>query len=231
MVHSCIKGRDSRQDEYLDTDKFERLGARSFRLDDRKKCWHLREVWDEEMRKRGTEDFADLMIKARDLAHKSAPEYRAAIIDESQDMTLVQMQFVRALVGWCSENDLSRDAILILDNSAQRIYPRGFRPKWAGLYFKVTGEILKQNFCNNKRIFDAARSIRGEIIIGKEDNDDGACDEVSDSPASTVPARIPGNTELAQTGVCTALLDGLISGSGQHGQTRQLSGFTSHDRW
>ena len=178
-VCRVIKGRDAKQDEYLDTDKFERLGrVRSFRLDDRKKCWHLREVWDDEMRKRGTEDFADLMIKARDLAHKSAPEYRAAIIDESQDMTLVQMQFVRALVGWRSENDLSCDAILVLDDSAQRIYPGGFRPKWAGLNFRGTSEILKQNFRNNKRIFDAARSIRGEIIIGKEDNDDGACDEV-----------------------------------------------------
>ena len=178
-IRRVIKGRDARQDHYLDTGTFERLGRiRSFKLADRRLCWRLREVWDHEMQKRQTVDFADRLIRARDLAQESDPVFRAAIVDESQDMTQVQMQFVRALVGGHPQEDLRCDAILALDDAAQRIYPGGFRPKWAGLDFQGNSSFLKRNFRNTKQIFNAARMVRGEVIVGKDDNDDGASEDV-----------------------------------------------------
>ena len=207
-IRRVIKGRDARQDHYLDTGTFERLGrVRSFKLADRTLCWRLREAWDHEMQKRGTVDFADRVIRARDLARESEPTFRAAIVDESQDMTQVQMQFVRALVGGHPHAELRCDAILVLDDAAQRIYPGGFHPKWADLDFQGNSSFLERNFRNTKRIFDAARSVRGEVIVGKDDNDDGASDGVIfDRGEGERPRLI-----VTQKGEVREIVDGISS--------------------
>ena len=179
-IQSVIKGRDAKKEEYLDTGRFERLGRkRSFKKADREICWHLREAWDKEMKRLGTVDFPDRLVEARNLAEKqSKPRYRAAIVDEAQDLTLVGIQFVRALVAGNPKEKLRRDSILVLDDAAQRIYPGGFRPKWAKLDFRGNSDILEVNFRNTKRIFQAAQAVRGEVPLSKGANDDGTVDAV-----------------------------------------------------
>ena len=168
-VRRVIKGRDAKKEEYLDTGRFERLGRkRSFKKADRKICWRLREAWDKEMKRLGTIDFPDRLVKARHLAiEQSKPRYRAAIVDEAQDLTLVGIQFVRALVTGNPKEKLRNDSILVLDDAAQRIYPGGFRPKWAKLDFRGNSDILEVNFRNTKRIFQAAQAVRGEVPLSK----------------------------------------------------------------
>ena len=54
-IEWVIKGRGASKEEYLDTDRFQRLGRQlRFRKGDREVCWNLLEAWDEEMRKAGT---------------------------------------------------------------------------------------------------------------------------------------------------------------------------------
>lgn len=175
-IDKIIKGRATSRDEYLDTDRFERLGRkRGFRRADRELCWRLREVWDEEMRKVGTTSFADVLIAARDqMRQRDSGEYRAVIVDEAQDMTLVGMQFVRALVAGKPENPVPPDGLLILDDAAQRIYTGGFRLGWAGLQVTGQSDILRTNYRNTKPIVELAKAVRGNILPVKEDNDDGA---------------------------------------------------------
>ena len=179
-VRRVIKGRGAKKEEYLDTGRFERLGRkRSFKKADREICWRLREAWDNEMKQLGTIDFPDRLLEARNLAEKqSNPMYRAAIVDEAQDLTLVGIQFVRALVAGSPKEKLKKDSILMLDDAAQRIYPGGFRPKWAKLDFRGNSDILEVNFRNTKRIFQAARAVHGEVKFSKGANDDGTVDAV-----------------------------------------------------
>ncbi len=175
-IDKIIKGRAATRAKYLDTGRFERLG-RKHKLGraDRELCWKLRETWDEKMRKAGTTSFADVLIQARDRARaQQSREYRAAIVDEAQDMTLVGMQLVRALVAGKPENRVPRDGILILDDAAQRIYAGGFRLRWAGLQVKGRSEILKTNYRNTRPIIEAAKAVRGDTLPVQEDNDDGA---------------------------------------------------------
>ena len=175
-VDKIIKGRAATREEYLDTGRFERLGRRhSLKRADREICWKLREAWDEEMRQSGTTSFPDIMVRARDQAWaRGTGEYRTAIVDEAQDMTLVGMQLVRALVAGRPENPVPQDGLLILDDAAQRIYAGGFRLVWAGLNVKGRSEILKTNYRNTRPVVKAAKAVRGDVLPVMEDNDDGA---------------------------------------------------------
>ena len=175
-VDKVIKGRAATKEEYLDTDRFERLGRRrKFNRLDRELCWQLREAWDERMRAAEITDFTDAMIMARDLARqRDAPEYRAVIVDEAQDMTLVGAQLVRALVSGDPQNPVRPDGLLMLDDAAQRIYSGGFRLAWAGIQVSGRAEILQTNYRNTRQIVEAAKAVRGDALPVKEDNDDGA---------------------------------------------------------
>ncbi|MCY3775030.1 MAG: AAA family ATPase [Candidatus Aminicenantes bacterium] len=175
-IEKIIKGRAATREQYLDTGRFDRLGRRRrFTRADRELCWRLREAWDDEMRKDETTSFADVLIAARNRAWaREAGEYRAAIVDEAQDMTLVGMQLVRALVAGKRENRVPRDGLLILDDAAQRIYAGGFRLAWADLRVKGRSEILRTNYRNTRPIVEAAKAVRGDVLPVMEDNDDGA---------------------------------------------------------
>ena len=179
-VRLIIKGRDPKKEEYLDAGRFERLGRRrSFKQPDREMCWRLREAWDREMAQRGTVDFADRLVEARNRAREEGqPTYRAAVVDEAQDLTLVGIQLVRALVAGNLSQKLRTDSLLMLDDAAQRIYPGGFRPVWANLNFSGNSNSLHVNYRNSRRIFRAAQAVRGEAIISKDANDDGTVDAV-----------------------------------------------------
>ena len=159
-IDKVIKGRAATREEYLDTDRFERLGRRrKFNRSDRELCWQLREAWDEGMRAAGISDFTDTMILARDaVQERNTPEYRSVIVDEAQDMTLVGMQLVRALVAGDRGNPVPPDGLLMLDDAAQRIYSGGFRLVWAGIQVSGRAEILKTNYRNTRQIVEGGEN-------------------------------------------------------------------------
>ena len=180
-IRRVIKGRDASREEYLDTGRFERLGRiQSLRRRDRETCWRLREAWDEELAALGISSFEDILVSARDAARdRDRPVYRSVIVDEGQDMTLVGMQLVRALVTCNSRSKLLTDSILMLDDTAQRIYAGGFRPAWAGLDFTGNSLTVRRNYRNSKAIFQAARVVRGDSLVARQDNDDGTASDVT----------------------------------------------------
>ena len=161
-IEKVIKGRNPIQEEYLDTDRFERLGRkRSLNKSMREACWRLAEAWDRELRERQTSSFPDQLISARNQAWEQASgRYRSVIVDEAQDMTLVGMQFVRALVAGARENSVPPDGVLMVDDGAQRIYAGGFRPVWADLNVRGSSEELRTNYRNTGAILTAAKAVR-----------------------------------------------------------------------
>ena len=160
-VQYVLKGRgvDSLE-EYRD---MERTGRRmSFTPAMREQTWELREEWDRRLREAGTVDYPDVVRKARDWALlQPEPMYRAALIDESQDLSLVGLQLIRALVSGVDGQDRP-DALFIVGDGAQKIYPGGFTLAQAGINVRGNrSKVLSVNYRNTREIMDAAMACAG----------------------------------------------------------------------
>ena len=175
-IERVIKGRAATRDEYLDTDRFQRVGRqRAFKKRDRDACWKLSEVWDRYMSEAGTQNFPDVLIAAMELAEQSdSPKYRAVLIDEGQDVTAVGMRLLRAVVAGHPRNEVPANGLLLLEDRAQQIYPGGFRPAWAKLDFKGRSHRLEHGRRTTRQISLAAAAIRGQWLVDKSDEEDVA---------------------------------------------------------
>ncbi len=159
-ITQVIKGRGiSSLDDYL---SIERTGRRTPFTDPlRRQTWQLMEQWDAEMAERETVDFADVILLARDHARQeSSPRYRAAIIDEAQDLTLVGLQLIRALVT--DKTEPRPDELLVVGDGAQRIYAGGFTLRQAGVEVRGRTSVLRVNYRNTTEILDAAMAVAGD---------------------------------------------------------------------
>lgn len=163
-ITAVVKGRGLRSiDDYL---SLERNGRRvRFTEPMRRQIWDLMCEWDAEMAKRGTVDFCDVIRMARDVAvRRDEPTYRAAIVDEAQDVTLVGLQLVRALVTGKKGIDRT-DGLLIVGDGAQRIYAGGFSLKQAGVDVAGRAAVLRTNYRNTAEIIGAAMAVAGEELV------------------------------------------------------------------
>ena len=140
----------------------ERTGRRTpFTAPMREQAWALREDWDRRLSEAGIIDFPDVIRRARDLARRRPqPAYRAAIIDESQDLTLVGLQLIRALVNGEAGADRP-DGLFIVGDGAQKIYPGGFTLAQAGVDVRGNSFVLRVNYRNTREIIDAALACTG----------------------------------------------------------------------
>jgi superfamily I DNA/RNA helicase len=162
-VQAVIKGRGLRSvEDYLAID---RTGRRTrFTEPLRRQMWLLKEEWDRQMAQRGTIDFTDVILRARDHARRlPAPAYRAAIIDEAQDLTLVGLQLIRALINGQSGD--RPDGLMVVGDGAQRIYAGGFTLKQAGIDVRGRTTVLKVNYRNTRQIINAAMAVAGDQVV------------------------------------------------------------------
>ena len=168
-IERVIKGRDASRDEYLDTGAFHRTGRkRSFKRDAREICWRLKESWDARLRDAGLTAFADVTTVARDKAQQQTRQYRAIVVDEYQDLTLVEAQFLRALVCGSPNNKVPDNGLVFFGDAAQNILAGGWTAAASNLKFKSRGDAtaktdyqLTQNYRNTRRIIEAANAVRG----------------------------------------------------------------------
>ena len=162
-IQAVIKGRGITDlDAYLDV----RRTGRKTQFGDalRRQSWALMEAWDVGKAERGVEDFYDVALRARDIARSHAePQYRAVIIDEAQDLTLVGLQVLRALVN--GQGPDRPDGLFISGDGAQRIYPGGFTLRQAGVEVRGRTALLHQNYRNTAEVFAAALKVAGDDAI------------------------------------------------------------------
>ena len=158
-IQAVIKGRGiTTFDDYVE---LERTGRSTrFGRPLREQTWELLEVWNEQMAKRGTIDFADRIHLAMLLAENQPPRYRAAVIDEAQDITMAGLKFVRALVNGSDGVDRA-DGLLIVGDGAQRIYPGGFTLRQAGIEVRGRTTVLRVNYRNTEEVIGAAMAATG----------------------------------------------------------------------
>jgi hypothetical protein len=159
-ITRVIKGRGLMdRDEYL---AVERTGRRiPLPAPARAQIWALREAWDARMAELGTLDFADVLLRALGHARRRPePTYRAAIVDEAQDLTLTGLRLVCALVfgpgGVCPP-----DGLFIVGDGAQRVYPGGYTLRQAGLETRGRTAVLRRNYRNRREIIEAAMAVAG----------------------------------------------------------------------
>ena len=171
-IERVIKGNGLQSlDEYLSV---ERIGRkRSFSQNMRRQVWALSELWAGKLRERNAVTFADKRIRVRDAVQRLAQApYRCVVMDEAQDVTLVELQLVRALVAGVPQNPVPKDGILILDDPAQRIYAGGYRLGWAKLDIAGRAQVLTENYRNVPAVYRAAMRVRGRELVALDHEDD-----------------------------------------------------------
>lgn len=163
-ITRVIKGRGI--DSVEEYQSIDRIGRRTrFTSAMREQVWELHQEWNRLLAVAGVDDFADVMRYARDFARqRTVPTYDAAIVDESQDLTLVGLQFVRALVNGRSTQDRP-NSLFVVGDGAQKIYPGGFTLAQAGVNVRGNSFVLRRNYRNTREIIDAAMACTGSSIV------------------------------------------------------------------
>ena len=187
-IRFVIKGRGITElDHYLN---LKRTGRRTqFGEHMRRQVWELKEAWDAGIAAAGVEDFHDIVIRARDIARaRPEPTYRAALIDESQDLTLVALQLIRALVNGPYGD--RPDALFIAGDGAQRIYAGGFTLRQAGVEVRGRTSVLKVNYRNTDAVYAAAVGVAGQDSIEDLDEDYVRGDEPAEIGRHGAPVEL-----------------------------------------
>ncbi|WP_431043385.1 UvrD-helicase domain-containing protein [Streptomyces sp. P1-3] len=154
-IDYVIKGRGiTAFEEYAALRRRRRLTV--LRRPHREAVWALYEEYERRRREKDVHDFNDVLLLARDEA-RARPElspYGAVVVDEIQDLTLVGVQMLHALVG-----DVSNGLLLIGDGQ-QAVYPGGFRLSDAGVDIRGDrGQVLRTNYRNAGEILEAALEV------------------------------------------------------------------------
>ncbi|MFI7355849.1 UvrD-helicase domain-containing protein [Streptomyces avidinii] len=154
-IDYVIKGRGlTRFEEYATVPRRRRKA--SLHRSHRRSVWELYEAYESLRGERGVHDFNDVLSLALAEASRSRgrPPYAAVIVDEVQDLTLVGVRLLHALVG-----DVPNGLLLVGDGQ-QTVYPGGFRLTDAGIDIRGDrGQVLRTNYRNSKQILDAALTV------------------------------------------------------------------------
>ena len=130
----------------------------SLRRPHRQAVWELYEAYESLRRERGVHDFNDVLTLALTEAGRasdtSSYSYAAVIVDEVQDLTLVGVKLLHALIGDAP------NGLLLVGDGQQAVYPGGFRLSDAGIDIRGDrGQVLSTNYRNSKEILDAALAV------------------------------------------------------------------------
>ncbi|MEV4439424.1 UvrD-helicase domain-containing protein [Streptomyces sp. NPDC049577] len=157
-IDYVIKGRGiTRFEEYATLRRVRR--RTNLRRAHREAVWALFEEYERARTERGVHDFNDILSLALAEA-RSRPgrsPYAAVIADEVQDLTLVGVRLLHALVGDAP------NGLLLVGDGQQAVYPGGYRLADAGIDVRGDrGQVLRVNYRNAKHILDAALAVVAE---------------------------------------------------------------------
>ncbi|MFJ8013488.1 UvrD-helicase domain-containing protein [Streptomyces sp. NPDC096339] len=154
-IDYVIKGRGlTRFEEYATLPRLRR--RTSLGRTHRRAMWELYEEYEARRGERGVHDFNDVLSLALAEAsrRRERPLYAAVIVDEVQDLTLVGVRLLHALVGDAP------NGLLLVGDGQQTVYPGGFRLTDADIDIRGDrGQVLRTNYRNSKQILDAALTV------------------------------------------------------------------------
>lgn len=140
--------------------------------DARESIFRVLELYNKKLRENNKIDFQDMALIALETAKKNKiTKYTHILIDESQDLTKVQLEFIKELY-----NEKSYSSITFVADIAQSIYPQAWLTKnrsFASIGFDMKGKStsLSKNYRTTTQIAQAAYSlIEGDEEIIEDDN-------------------------------------------------------------
>jgi len=162
-IESVIKGRSIlSEDEYLE---HERIGRQhTLGKQQRRQIWKLYSKYQSKLNAKGIITWIGQVQLALDVVTKSEKSiYRAAIVDEVQDISQVGLQLIRKIVNG---NGPDKDnGILIVGDGAQRIYSNFCSLQQAGIDIRGRSTILRKNYRNTREILDFALAVAGDQSV------------------------------------------------------------------
>ena len=152
---------------------------RQFGVEALKLIWDFHMDWNSKVEQLDSDGcitrYIDRIVEAQNIVARNESQwrYRAAIIDEVQDMSLAEIKLVRSLVAGPEETPLLKDSMLILGDQAQQIFPGGFsRTDLKQINIDISDDRyheLHSNYRNAEAIYDAARRVRGmDCVTGEK---------------------------------------------------------------
>lgn len=167
-------------EEYQNVDRIGRTSQKNIQgpqklrknSEKRKHIFELMLHYNEELKAQGFIDFKDMALLAlKQVEKRPSNKYTHIIIDESQDLTRVQIEILKGLYN---EKDYS--SINFIADTAQNIYPQSWLVKgrsFSSIGFDMTGKsnILSKNYRTTTQIAECAYSlIENDPMIVEDEN-------------------------------------------------------------
>lgn len=157
-ISHVVKGRGLT--DFADYADLRRVGRRMpLQPEHRAAVWDLYLSYEGFLREAGICDFNDVVRLALDSIRQQPvdPPYAAVIVDEVQDLNLLGVQLLHALVGD------RPDGLLLIGDGQQAVYPGGFTLSEAGISVAGRSSVLRVNYRNTAEILDLAwRVVAGD---------------------------------------------------------------------
>ena len=179
-IDHVIKGRGLT--EFADYAQLVRVGRRTRLLaEHRAAVWQVYLDYQARLRSAGLRDLNDVLALAVQLVRDEPPRpgYSGVIVDEVQDLNLLGVQLLHALVGD------RPDGLLLIGDGQQAVYPGGFTLAEAGIGVTGRSTVLRTNYRNGAAILDHAAG-----VVATEDFDD--LDGVAEQGRRDVRTARPG---------------------------------------
>ncbi|MEY9950976.1 UvrD-helicase domain-containing protein [Leifsonia sp. EB34] len=158
-ISYVIKGRGlTRFEQYAELTRTGR--RRPLGLDQRREVWRLYVAYQEELKRRGVDDFDDVILRAEaSLRDRPLAGYGAVVIDEAQDLTCAMVRMLHLLVGD------KADGLTLIGDGQQSIYPGGFTLNEANVSIAGRGVVMSTNYRNTREILEfASVLIEGDVF-------------------------------------------------------------------
>ena len=141
---------------------------------DRRLIWNLYETYESELAKAGAADYNDVLAAALELLNEGnhQPDFDCVIVDEAQDLSVLELRFLHALVGD------RPDGLLLVGDGQQSLYAGGMRLEEAGISVEGRSVLLSTNYRNTEEIIASAFPLVATLPFedGTDPSSDGARD-------------------------------------------------------
>ena len=185
-IACVVKGRGLT--DFADYASLRRVGRRTpLQPEHRAAVWDLYLAYDGLLREAGVCDFTDVVRMALASVRQQPldPPYAAVIVDEVQDLNLLGVRLLHALVGD------PPDGLLLIGDGQQAVYPGGFTLSEAGINVAGRSSVLRVNYRNTAEILDLAwQVVAGESYDDLDGTPEAASRDVQVARTGGVVVRV-----------------------------------------
>ncbi len=156
-IARVIKGNGiTKEEDYLAISRYGRKTALKRKA--RSATWAIYEAYQQKLKENKWIDWQDLSLIAYKELFSSplAAPYKYVIVDESQDLTSIQVRIVQRLM---KGKIIANTSIFMVGDYSQTLYSRGFSWKQAGLQIQGRSFSLKRNYRNTRQIAETAAAL------------------------------------------------------------------------